>query len=93
MKAELVKYSCGCIGFPTEMFGDKLNSIIVKHCDDEHVTFSFTPRAMGDKLSINLSTQEASDIIAGLSSQLSDGQDFKEVKSLLGIFQMRRGAA
>jgi len=90
----LGEYSCGCIGFPLEIPSKGTRcAMLIKCCGKEEYpetednTLVFVIQYMKKKTFKVLSDQQVMKFISLLDDQLSDGQKFRDLKSILGIWR------
>lgn len=78
----LVKYSCGCIGFPPNKSG---NAWIVKQCDRDAYSneFGLFIRSIEDKSYENLSEYAENELSQKLSKLIDEGYGLRQIKSIL----------
>lgn len=78
----LVKYECGCIGFPPVESGEAL---IIDHCDagvGENLCFANKP-GMNQKTWLDLSEEEAVELTESIRQLVFRGHKWNNLKSLL----------
>ena len=83
----LVKYECGCIGFPP----DKGNVVLVSHCESDINSDSLTLQAatpvraacIADKKFKPLEPKENLEIIQTIGQLIREGYKFRRLRSLL----------
>jgi hypothetical protein len=82
----LVKFSCGCIGFPPEGSGELAEALLLQACDTEHWDFDlmFSKRSfMGGKTFEPLDADAEAVLLCEISKLVSDGHKFRRIQSLL----------
>jgi len=80
---DLVRYSCGCIGFAPSVPGNK--SIIIDACDKDAYSddIGLFTRHMENKSFTPLSEREQEEYYTAIQSLVSGGNRMKEIKRLL----------
>lgn len=86
----LVKYSCGCIGFPPKTTPNdqgKIQSLIIQPCDSDRSdpcpNLMMIYREMEKKTFEVINDLANNHIVRQMNSLIGDGQSFRIIKSLL----------
>jgi hypothetical protein len=78
----LVKYSCGCIGFPPEPEG---KSLLLRVCDSPKSPYGTNYRDMEGKSHEPLGVEEVKGRLSTLSDLADDGYQYRELRNVVRV--------